>query len=120
MAPPQYPIEGLPRSLQVIHPGGLTMKLPSSLSFIVVALSSSLAWAQAPSNDPKAPTFEISDFGVVPRPAVTQVLLRLPAVEQELKITDGQKKQQAEIEKKRAEKLAAGAHGKRRSRQVLA
>ncbi len=66
----------------------------------------------------KSTTFEILDFGVVPRPTVTQVLLRSPAVHQELKITEAQKKEQAEIEKKRT-RSSSRRHGKRRPRQVL-
>jgi hypothetical protein len=45
------------------------------------------------------------DFGVVPRPAVTRVLLQLPAVQEELKITEAQKKEQAEIEERRSQKI---------------
>ena len=45
------------------------------------------------------------DFGVVPRPAVTQLLLQLPAVQEELKITEAQKKEQAEIEERRSQKI---------------
>ena len=33
----------------------------------------------------------MADFGVVPRPALTRVLLRMPAVQRELKLTDAQK-----------------------------
>ncbi len=49
-------------------------------------------------------TYEMWDFGVVPRPAVTQVLLQLPAVQEELKITVAQKKEQAESEERRSQK----------------
>jgi hypothetical protein len=49
--------------------------------------------------------FEMWDFGVVPRPAVTRVLLQLPAVQEELKITEAQKKEQAEIEERRSQKI---------------
>ena len=45
------------------------------------------------------------DFGVVPRPSVTQVLLRLPAVQEELKITEAQKKEQDAIAERRVQKM---------------
>jgi hypothetical protein len=50
-------------------------------------------------------TIELSDFGVVPRAAATQVLLGLPAVQQELKLSEAQKTTQSNAQKQRAEKM---------------
>jgi hypothetical protein len=71
----------------------------------VAILGLSLAWVQAPASAQEAPTFAMHDFGVVPRPALTQVLLQMPAVQRELKITEAQKKEQAEIEERRFQKI---------------
>ncbi len=52
----------------------------------------------------KTPTFEVSDFGVVPRPAVVMAILEQEAVQQELKLTDAQKKEfRSAIQKQRQE-----------------
>ena len=45
----------------------------------------------------ESPTFEVWDFGVVPRPSVIEVLLDMEPVQQELKMTDAQKKEQEAI-----------------------
>ncbi len=71
----------------------------------VAALGLSLALVGVPAGAQEARSFEMQDFGVVPRPSVTQVLLRMPAVEQELKITDAQKKEQAAIQERRFQKM---------------
>jgi hypothetical protein len=49
----------------------------------VAALGLSFAWAQASETAQDVPFFEMQEFGVVPRPAVVQVLLDLPAVQQD-------------------------------------
>src|ERR1700677_3733742 len=66
-----------------------------------------VAWAspQASAMAQEARTYEIWDWGVVPRPSLTQVLLSLPAVQQELKITEAQKKEQAAIQERRFQKI---------------
>jgi hypothetical protein len=46
----------------------------------------------------EAPTFRVWEFGVIPRPALVEVLLGFEAVQDELKITDAQKKEQTAIE----------------------
>lgn len=52
----------------------------------------------------RTPTFEVSDFGVVPRPAVVMGILEQEAVQQELKLTDDQKKEfRSVIQKQRQE-----------------
>jgi hypothetical protein len=56
---------------------------------------------RTPANAQEAPSFEMQSLGVVPCPALARVLLQLPAVQQELNISDAQKKEQAEIEKRR-------------------
>ena len=71
----------------------------------VAVLGLSLARAQTPAEAQKAPTFEMDDFGVVPRPALTQTLVGLPGVQHELKITEAQKKEHVEIGKRRIQKI---------------
>jgi Skp family chaperone for outer membrane proteins len=45
----------------------------------------------------EAPTVEVWDFGVVPRPSLLAVLLDMEPVQQELKLTEAQKKEQGAI-----------------------
>jgi hypothetical protein len=71
----------------------------------VAVLGLSLAWVQTPANAQEAPSLEMWDFGVVPRPALTQVLIQFPAVQQELKITEAQKKEHAEIQERRSQQI---------------
>jgi hypothetical protein len=74
----------------------------------VTALAMVLAWGVLPvpaiGQEKEKPAFEISDFGVVPRPTVLGVLLELEPVQQELKLTDAQKKEvRAVIQRQRRE-----------------
>jgi hypothetical protein len=71
----------------------------------VAALALSLGWVCTPVSAQDATTVQMSDFGVVPRAAITQGLLPLPAVQQELNITADQKKVLAEIQERRSEKI---------------
>ncbi len=71
----------------------------------VAALALSLGWVQASAKAQEAPTYEMWDFGVVPRPSVMQVLLGSPAVQEELKITQAQKKEQDAIAERRVQKM---------------
>ncbi len=71
----------------------------------VAALALSLGWVQASAKAQDAPTYEMWDFGVVPRPSVMQVLLGSPAVQEELKITEAQKKEQDAIAERRVRKM---------------
>jgi hypothetical protein len=64
-----------------------------------LALVGVLASAQEP------PAFEVWDFGVVPRPSVLGVLLRMESVQNELKMTDAQKKEQEAIFQRPMQKL---------------
>ena len=59
----------------------------------------------APANAPEPALFEMWDFGEVPRPAVTQALLRIPAVEQELKLTAAQKTAKDDVQKRHAARI---------------
>lgn len=78
---------------------------------LVLAFFSTLARAQEP------PTFEVWDFGVVPRPALQQVLLNLPAVQDELRITDAQQKERtAIIEQNRQKFMQARREAKDRAK----
>ncbi len=84
-----------------------TVGVVRALGVGAVVLGLSLARLPTPANAqaPEAPAFEMPDFGVVPRPAVTQVLPELPGVQRELKITEAQKKEQAEIDERRFERI---------------
>jgi len=82
-----------------------TIRVIRASSIGVAALALSLGWVQTPVSAQEATTVQMYDFGVVPRPALTQVLLRLPAVQKELNITADQKKDQAEIQERRSERI---------------
>jgi hypothetical protein len=70
---------------------GIAAWLGSTIAVVSVAMG--VAMAQAPAAPQATPTFEVWDFGVVPRPSLTEVLLRLEPVQEELKMTDAQKKE---------------------------
>jgi hypothetical protein len=72
----------------------------------VAALALCFSCALVPARgQQQGPTYQMSDFGVIPRPTLTQVLLASAAVQQELKITEAQKKELAAIEQRRMEKV---------------
>ncbi len=60
----------------------MTMGVAAALGMIPAA-----AMAQ------QSPTFEVTDFGVVPRPSLIEVLLEQEPVQEELKMTDAQRKE---------------------------
>jgi hypothetical protein len=62
-----------------------------------LAILLGLGVSQATAFGQEKPTFEVGDFGVVPRPTVLMVLLEQEAVQQELKLTDAQKKDQRTV-----------------------
>jgi hypothetical protein len=53
----------------------------------------------------QSPTFEVDDFGVVPRPAVMRVLLGMESVHQDLGLTEAQKKELEEAEQRAIQKM---------------
>ncbi len=59
----------------------------------IAAVAMALVWVQVPASGQETPTFEVWDFGVVPRPSVLEALLGYDAVQDEMKMTDDQKKQ---------------------------
>jgi hypothetical protein len=61
------------------------------------ALALGLGVLQVPAAGQGTPSYEVWDFGVVPRPSVLMVLLSLEPVQQELKMTDAQKTEQTSI-----------------------
>ena len=67
-----------------------------------------------------APTFELWEFGIVPRPSLQQVLMSMDAVQKELKITDAQKKEQAAIERRHNTKLQQARRENRDRQKFLA
>ena len=73
------------------------------------------ARAVPPAHAQEPATFEMREFGVVPRPALTQMLVSMTAVQQELKITEAQKKEQTTIDGRRFERIQQ-AQGEQRHR----
>jgi len=71
----------------------------------VAALWLSLALGAVPASAQEAPTFELQDFGVVPRPAVQRALLGMEPVQKELKVTDAQKNEEKAIWKRHVQKI---------------
>jgi hypothetical protein len=73
----------------------------------VVALGLCLAFVQAPAiaNAQEAPSFQIQDFGVVPRPMMPMMLLGMEPVQDELKLTEAQKKEYEAIMERRIQKI---------------
>ena len=65
----------------------------------------SLALVGVPAGAQEAPSFEVWDFGVVPRPSVLRVLIRMESVQKELKMTDAQKKEQEAILQRTMQKI---------------
>lgn len=65
--------------------------LPAGLLLLPSTLLLAAALAQ------QSQTFEIDDFGVVPRPSLMRVLLSMESVQQELQLTEDQKKEQEAI-----------------------
>ena len=61
------------------------------------ALTLGLGPTVLPAIGQEVPTFEVWDLGVAPRPSVIEVLLEMEPVQQELKMTDAQKKEQNAI-----------------------
>ncbi len=60
---------------------------------------------QVPAIGQEAPTYELWDFGVVPRPSVMEVLLSLDPVQDELKLTDAQKKEYRAVSEREDQEL---------------
>ena len=59
------------------------------------------AFGQAP------PSFPLLEFGAVPRPVVKHVLLGIPAIQDELKLTEDQKRGIAEVMRRQPERMQA-------------
>jgi hypothetical protein len=80
------------------------MRLATCLGWTIAVVSTAMAvtMAQAPAPAQEAPTIQVWwDLGVVPRAGSPEDLLVLEPVQQELKLTDAQKKEQAAIEERR-------------------
>jgi hypothetical protein len=70
----------------------------------VAAMALGLACFEVPAGAQEAPSFEVRDFGVIPWPGVEMLLLRIQSVQEELKMTDAQKKEQESIIQRRSQK----------------
>ncbi len=89
--------------------------------FGAAALALSLLCVQARASAQEEPTIRLQDFGIVPRPAVVEALLRFSAVQDELKITPAQRKEQDGIQKRGLERFQqARAEMKDRAKFVAA
>jgi hypothetical protein len=66
------------------------------------------------------PTFEIDDFGVVPRPSVMRVLLSMDSVRQELKVTDAQIREQEATQQRVFQKVQQSRQGGQNRAEVVA
>ncbi|APW60562.1 hypothetical protein [Paludisphaera borealis] len=69
------------------------MRILIAITFVVGSVVAPAVRAQKPPDAPPPSSYQLTDFGVMPRPAFRQVLLTLPAVQEELKLTDSQKKE---------------------------
>jgi hypothetical protein len=82
-----------------------------------------LALAQTPAGAPQSLSYEFDEFGTIPRPAALQALLRMPAVQEELKLTVAQKKAHEAIMDRHFERIqkarrdSAGFEKSRRTRR---
>ncbi len=80
----------------------IALALGSAISLGMAAMA--LA-QQAPSASRARPMHELREFGVTPLPAIQDSLLEMNAVQQELKMTDAQKKEQAAIRERESPKI---------------
>jgi len=74
-------------------------------AIVAAAFSLGMVVFAVPAVVQEAPTFELWDFGVVPRPAMQGVLLQMGPIQDELKMTDAQKKEQAAISERFVQKF---------------
>jgi hypothetical protein len=75
------------------------------LAVLLALTISGTALAQAPSGAPKTISYSILDLELFPRPIAKETILRIDAGQQELKLTDAQKKQQSTIIADRTESM---------------
>jgi hypothetical protein len=64
---------------------------PSAIALVFGLVVNAAVLAQAPAGVPVPPSYPLSEFGTMPRRAFKQVLLGIPAVQKELKLTAAQK-----------------------------
>ena len=100
------------------------MRTPSRIGLAVgsaiIVGTAAVALAQ------EALSYQLRDFGSIPRPADYQALLRMPALDDELKLTDAQKKAHDAIMERHSEKIqkarreTAGSEKSRQARRKAA
>src|SRR4051812_43389305 len=64
----------------------------SAIALVVGLVVHAAVLAQVPAGAPVPPSYPLWEFGTMPRPAFKQVLLGIPAVQEELKLTATQRK----------------------------
>jgi hypothetical protein len=74
------------------------------LGLALAALAGSMVLITLPACAQQRHRYEMDDFGVVPRPALAQVLLNMPSVQRELKLTPAQIKEKEAITQRAMEK----------------
>jgi len=79
----------------------------SAIALVVglVVNAAVLAQAQAPAGAPVPSSYPLWEFGTMPRPAFKQVLLGIPAVQEELKLTEAQKKGMEDTSNRQFQKI---------------
>jgi hypothetical protein len=78
---------------------------PNAIALVVGLVFSVAVLAQAPPSAPAPSSYSLWEFGTIPRPAFKEVLLGNSAVQEELKITEAQKKAKDEIVQRLREKI---------------
>ena len=80
-------------------------RTPSALALAIGLLINTVATAQVPQNASAPSSYSLWEFGTMPRPAFKQVLLGVPSVQEELKLTADQKKRMEEVRDRQFAKL---------------
>jgi hypothetical protein len=77
----------------------------NAIALAVGLVVNSSATARVPQGAPAPPSYPLWEFGTIPRPAFKQVLLGVPAVQDELKLTEAQKEKIGGMTSREAEKV---------------
>src|SRR5262245_6002717 len=83
----------------------------------LAALAMVLGVAPATALVQEKPAFELWDFGVVPRPSVMMALLSFEPVQQELKMTEAQRKEQQAVLQRQQREMQQKMQQARRNTQ---
>jgi hypothetical protein len=77
----------------------------SAIALVVGLVVNAAVQAQAPASAPVPSSYPLWEFGTMPRPAFKQVLVGIPAVQEELKLTVAQKKGMEDSSNRQSAKL---------------